>query len=743
MRTASTVTIASSMIVPAEQISRSYNIFQSMLAAVPTVAIPEGGQLSSDAKTQAFASTSSRTASIPEMPERAAAATGSISRIGISVSDTTTRAVSGGAVGSPDQTKSLLVSFPASAPANVLPLSTGQQGNLTNSPSKLNSGQVPGNAVSQSSEVARAESLSTTSIAATTRTSAPAASGNPSALPPATNGWSYSTFQMALVNASNQAVSGNSSMDAGTTTYVAANGVVNVPQVAQPSTRNEDGAATSVATQAPSDQSKLSTLPVAISNTVPLQPATANRSYAIAQAELPSAPEMKAVVSSSALPVSDNPASAIVPNRIASLLEQRQSTSAANNVVAHTVAIPSSAERGSSTIVRTAQTQDKLSNDSVPESSSPSGATIKPESSDVTSDVRTPKATQEISQQQVDFVSVTDTSRPVATPNRLTDVAVTVAGSGNQEQATSVLPAAMSNVQSDITAQSAGTTLQAPVDLSFATVLPRSGDSTQPVGKPVQKEALDGTSLKNSDPVNTANSGTGKTTVSTSGSRDASSHGAQSSGQSQDSQSNQSQAAASTSKTPEIGASQQPVPTAMTHAGSHEVVTPHSASDSTDNAARTTQERDVTASIHVDGEGTATQSINTAKLIQTMSESEMRVGMHSAEFGNISIRTSVSQQQMVAQISVDHSDLSQAISAHVASAQTKLGDEHGLHALIEVNNQGASSSGDSGHSSHGEQRAFVNSARTESAVDLAEINNGMNLEALVGVGNDQRLDIRA
>ena len=35
----------------------------------------------------------------------------------------------------------------------------------------------------------------------------------------------------------------------------------------------------------------------------------------------------------------------------------------------------------------------------------------------------------------------------------------------------------------------------------------------------------------------------------------------------------------------------------------------------------------------------------------------MRVGMHSTEFGDISIRTTLSQQQMLAQISLDHSDL--------------------------------------------------------------------------------------
>jgi len=728
--------------VPAEQISRSYNIFQSMLAAAPAVAISENGQLSSDAKTQAFASTSSRTAGVPEMSERVAAATGSIGRIGISVSDTTTRAVSGGVVGSPDQTKSLLAPFPASPPASVPPPSMGQQGNPANSLSKLDSGQAPGNGVSQSSGVAKAESLSTTLTAATTRTSTPTAIGIPSALPPATDGWSYSTFQMTLVSASNQAVSGTSSMDAGTKTSAAANGILNVPQGAQPSPRNENGPTTSVATQAPSDQSELSTLPVTISNSVPSQPATANRPYPIAHAELLSALEMTAVANGSALRGSDSSTSATVPNRIASPPEQRQSTSAANNAVAHTAAIPTSADRGSSTIVRTAQAQDKSSSDSASESSSAPGSTTKLESSDGTGDVRAPKAGQEVPQ-RVDSVSVTDVSTPVATPNRQTDVAVTLVSSDNQGQATSVVSDGMPNFQSDIAAQSVGSASQAQVDLSFATVLPRSGDSTQPAGKPVQKDASDGAGLKNSDLVNTANTGISKTAASTSGSHDASSHGAQSSGQSQDSQSNQSQAAAATSKTPDIGASQQQAPAAMTHAGSHEAVTPHRASDSADNAARTTEERDVTASIHADSEGVVTQGINTAKLIQTMSESEMRVGMHSAEFGNISIRTSVSQQQMVAQISVDHSDLSQAISAHVASAQTKLGDEHGLHALIEVNNQGASSSGNSGHSSHGEQRAFVNSARTESAVDLAEINNGMNLEALVSVGNEQRLDIRA
>jgi hypothetical protein len=92
--------------------------------------------------------------------------------------------------------------------------------------------------------------------------------------------------------------------------------------------------------------------------------------------------------------------------------------------------------------------------------------------------------------------------------------------------------------------------------------------------------------------------------------------------------------------------------------------------------------------------------INTARLVQTMSESEMRVGMRSTEFGDISIRTSVSQQQLTAQISVDHGELGNAISAHLPSLQSKLGSDFGLHASIEVNQLGGSATGGSGQSSH-------------------------------------------
>jgi hypothetical protein len=152
-------------------------------------------------------------------------------------------------------------------------------------------------------------------------------------------------------------------------------------------------------------------------------------------------------------------------------------------------------------------------------------------------------------------------------------------------------------------------------------------------------------------------------------------------------------------------------------------------------------------------EPVSASGINAAKLLQNISGTEMRVGMNSAEFGNISIRAAVSQQQMMAQISLDHSDLSQAIAAHIATAQFKLGSEYGLHASIEVNQQGTSFSGGSassqagsggaGNSAQREQRDFIRSSGTEVVPAATDTDFGLGHAVLVSAGNGARLDINA
>ncbi len=143
------------------------------------------------------------------------------------------------------------------------------------------------------------------------------------------------------------------------------------------------------------------------------------------------------------------------------------------------------------------------------------------------------------------------------------------------------------------------------------------------------------------------------------------------------------------------------------------------------------------------GAGAATTGINSVKLIQAMGQTEMRVGLQSNEFGDISIRTSVSQQQIQTQISLDHSELSQAIAAHISSVQTKLGDEHGLQASIQINNQGSSHFGNSGQPSQRQQNAFAGSTRSADVTDYVEADNGIGLGTFATTDNEHRLDIRA
>ncbi len=77
-------------------------------------------------------------------------------------------------------------------------------------------------------------------------------------------------------------------------------------------------------------------------------------------------------------------------------------------------------------------------------------------------------------------------------------------------------------------------------------------------------------------------------------------------------------------------------------------------------------------------------AVNSAQLISRATGTEMRVGLHSDEFGSISIATSVSRGNVVAQIALDHGELSRALLSHVPGMEEKLGAALGLHARVEL-----------------------------------------------------------
>ena len=100
----------------------------------------------------------------------------------------------------------------------------------------------------------------------------------------------------------------------------------------------------------------------------------------------------------------------------------------------------------------------------------------------------------------------------------------------------------------------------------------------------------------------------------------------------------------------------------------------------------------------------ATQGVSSAQLIQSMRSSEMKLGMQSAEFGNISINTSLNHQALSAQISFDHLELGKALAVHLPAIEEKLGSAYGVQAKVELrDSNNPSSSNESGYSNSGQQ----------------------------------------
>jgi hypothetical protein len=241
-------------------------------------------------------------------------------------------------------------------------------------------------------------------------------------------------------------------------------------------------------------------------------------------------------------------------------------------------------------------------------------------------------------------------------------------------------------------------------------------------------------------PASAANAGTSKAKDDASGPADAPNHNPQ------NAQSDPSQSAATTPKVQDIAATHPQVQTVASPTVTHEAAIAPRGPDVSASASHLGTTREA-APAAIDPEGVeaapTSSGVSAAKLVQAMSESEMHIGLSSNSFGDISIRTSVTNHQMLAQISLDHSELSQAISAHVSSVQAKLSDDYGLRASIQVNNFPSSHSGEPGNSSPKERNAAAAALSGGSVAAQEEERIGMGQEAFASAGNGTRLDIRA
>jgi hypothetical protein len=162
-------------------------------------------------------------------------------------------------------------------------------------------------------------------------------------------------------------------------------------------------------------------------------------------------------------------------------------------------------------------------------------------------------------------------------------------------------------------------------------------------------------------------------------------------------------------------------------------------------SAKTT---DIVAPAPVPVEPQPLPAINTAKLIQGLGQSEMRVGLRSAEFGNISIRTLATPDLISAQISLDHDDLAKALAIHLPELQAKLGGGQPANVQIDLSGQNAGTSGGSSNSSAEDPK---NSRQQPGGQASSSPNSGANTQrysptvaamTLTGNAPSNRLDVR-
>jgi hypothetical protein len=150
----------------------------------------------------------------------------------------------------------------------------------------------------------------------------------------------------------------------------------------------------------------------------------------------------------------------------------------------------------------------------------------------------------------------------------------------------------------------------------------------------------------------------------------------------------------------------------------------------------------------------ATPMIGTSRLLQTMSGTEMRVGLHSQEFGSISIATSLSAGSIATQILLEHAALGHALTAHLPAIAEKLESALGVSAKVEVRDSsvGAQVQQDSSGTSQGSAGAGgQGQAASQAAGRMAGVgrvagSNGPSQPAAMGhamQGGTGRLSIQA
>ena len=95
--------------------------------------------------------------------------------------------------------------------------------------------------------------------------------------------------------------------------------------------------------------------------------------------------------------------------------------------------------------------------------------------------------------------------------------------------------------------------------------------------------------------------------------------------------------------------------------------------------------------------------LHSAKLVERIGQTELRVGVQTEQFGNVDIRTSMARNQFSAQISVERPELGKVLAAELPNLQNRLSEQRIPGANITLENQSSGGSAGFGRESRQSQ----------------------------------------
>jgi hypothetical protein len=136
--------------------------------------------------------------------------------------------------------------------------------------------------------------------------------------------------------------------------------------------------------------------------------------------------------------------------------------------------------------------------------------------------------------------------------------------------------------------------------------------------------------------------------------------------------------------------------------------------------------------------------VSSARLIQSIQQSDMRVGLNSAEFGAISIHTSTERGVISSEITLGHAELASTISSHISAMQEQHGTPQALSVRVDTSSSTAGDSSGLSQQSPGDrqqqQAGRTTSSRSIESQPRPDYNLPIAARTLDGL--DARLDIR-